>query len=531
MYMDLQDEYGERELLLGKLHAQMMKDVFDFINPNGSDWDASIDDFDFSGPSLPLNGFEPAPIIDSEISILTDIAQPHYSPFVPYQHEALKGSNSWAVTGELTPYASAMLANDMHLGIGVPNIWYRASAKYEINNQHVEVHGVILPGTPALIVGSNTHIAWGFTNSYGDWSDLIKVDQLSDTEYYDTPEGPKKFETGYEIIKVKGQPPVEVEIKKTIWGPIIASENGNLFAMRWVAHDPEGVNFNLLDLVLTQTASSAVEVAKTMGIPAQNFTVVDSQGNAAWTIAGAIPNKKNRGFTQLQWQIPQALSQTSINKTQIWDGYLPFSEYPLIFNPNSNRIWTGNSRVVGGKELNKIGNGGYALGARSQQISKNLYSKKNFTEEDFLNIQNDDRAEFLTRWHRLITDTVIPNSDISNQQKETLQKHLSNWQQRASIESVSYTIVREFRLQLRRILFSELFAQSLQTEPQSINFRPIRSQLESPMWMMITEQPKHLLLKSFNSWQSLFDFVLINMIDNLEECFGDISKVLWGIVN
>ncbi|QTH63694.1 penicillin acylase family protein [Psychrosphaera ytuae] len=531
MFMDLQDEYGEREKLLGELHARLMPDVFNFINPNGSEWDATIDEVNFSSPDIPKNSFEPAPIIDTSVPNTETAKLSTFSPFVPYDHEALKGSNSWAVTGQLTPYSSGMLANDMHLGIGVPNIWYRSSAKFSANNQDIEIHGVTLPGTPALIAGTNTHIAWGYTNSYGDWSDLIKT-TLSDTDnHYLTAQGPLQFETDFESIRVKGQSPVEITIKKTIWGPVIHEEKNNLYALRWVAHDPEGVNFNLLELVYSRNVESALDIAKTLGIPAQNFTVVDTHGNAAWTIAGAIPDKLGANLSQLQWQIPQDWSQTSTKGHITWNGYLAPSDYPVVINPKSDRIWTGNSRVIGSSELNKIGNGGYALGARSRQIANNLKSRQIFTEADFLAIQLDDKAEFLTPWYEFLTHSVLPTSEINDVQKQSLTTHLSQWQNRASIDSIGYTIVRQFRIELRELLFTELFSQTLDKPTDQINYRTIRSQLEPAMWAMITQQPSHLLPERFTTWNSLFNEALNKTINQLEKQFDSLDNASWGAKN
>ena len=82
------------------------------------------------------------------------------------------GSNNWAVSGKLTPHGSAMLAGDMHLGIRAPNTWYRASIHYQDKHgKKWDVTGVTLPGTPIMISTSNRHVAWAFTNSYGDWTD------------------------------------------------------------------------------------------------------------------------------------------------------------------------------------------------------------------------------------------------------------------------------------------------------------------------------------------------------------------------
>ena len=120
------------------------------------------------------------------------------------------GSNNWAVSGKHTADGRALVANDMHLGIRVPHIWYRASFVWHEratdDKQEQRMTGVSLPGTPAMIVGSNGHVAWGFTNSEGDWVDVVIVDvDPHDKDSYLTPEGPRKFEHHEEIDQGQGR--------------------------------------------------------------------------------------------------------------------------------------------------------------------------------------------------------------------------------------------------------------------------------------------------------------------------------------
>lgn len=529
MFMDLQDEFGQREQLLGHLKSHVMGDVFAFLNPEGSQWDSAIDGSRFPSNPLPSNGFEPAPII-SPVELTTWLTSSE-------QHEEVPGSNSWVVAGELSNGEGGLLANDMHLGIGVPNIWYRASIYYPDNTspstpntgaETISLHGVTLPGTPALIVGSNTNIAWGFTNSYGDWSDIVKVELGEQPDTYLTPDGEQKFENDFETIMVKGGDNEQVSIKKTIWGPVINSQNPQApIALRWVAHDENGVNFNLLKLTTAKSVKEALTIAPTMGIPAQNFVVTDAAGNIGWTIAGAIPDRKANGFKQIDWQVPHYWHNQDIT----WQGYLDESQYPKVINPESGRIWTGNSRVVGGKFYQIIGNGGYALGARSQQIETNLKSRELFSEADMLSIQNDHRALFLERWHTFVLKQVVPNIQLDSSKKQEITNHLLQWQGAASTTSVGYSIIRTFRTNLRDKVFAELVRDN-NVKPNYIkSLRAIRHQLETPMWQIINEQPAHLLNDKYNSYTEMFVEVFESSISQLEEDFGALSNATWGNVN
>ena len=124
-----------------------------------------------------------------------------------YRDGAEIGSNNWSVAGSLTANGAGMVANDMHLGLSVPNIWYRAS--WYLPGDGRRITGVTLPGAPTLVVGSNEHIAWGFTNAYGDFHDSIVLQTRADNNEYLSAEGWKAFITETETVAVKGEAAVE----------------------------------------------------------------------------------------------------------------------------------------------------------------------------------------------------------------------------------------------------------------------------------------------------------------------------------
>ena len=540
MYLDLQYEEGQRERTLGQLKHNLMADVYRFLTPNGSRWDAAIDGTEYLASPLPVNGFELEPVL-TELSATnqtsptsgtaSDLA---WSPFVTGapSNEANVGSNNWAVSGALSTTGAAIVADDMHLGIRVPNIWYRASFRYLHQGNKISVDGVTLPGTPAMVAGSNHKMAWGFTNSYGDWNDVIRLKLNDQGDQYLTPDGFKNFGQETEIVLISDEPALQVEVKTTIWGPVIGRDHdGRLLALRWVAHDPQGVNFKMLDLELANTVQEAMAVANRSGIPAQNIVMGDHLGNIGWTIAGAIPDKFGFAYDNAEgWSVPQDWSKGDIG----WGNYLSESDYPRVYNPSSERIWTANSRVVGGDALAKIGNGGYALGARSQQIRDNLMANSRFDEQSLLDIQNDDRALFLTPWHALLMDEVLALDFVQSHGLAPVVSHLQNWQQRASVESVGYLIVRQFRLKLRERLFAgleqQIKEQSVLSE-SSFSLKPIRHQLEVPLWQMVSQRPPHLLPEGYADWHRLLQSVLLDTVSELEQQHGSLDKATWGAHN
>ena len=524
MYMDLQHQYGDREATLGVLSEVLNQDMYAFLTPEGSNWDAAVDNTTYAPAAIPSSSFT----AKTELSAVSH--EQEFNLF-PDPKEGAKGSNNWAVSGNISNTGSAIVADDMHLGIGVPNIWFRTSLRYQRDGKEVKLDGVSLPGTPAIVVGSNHNVAWGFTNSYGDWSDLIKLVLNQDGSGYLTPEGFKPFTYQNETIEVKGENTEQVSVQLTQWGPVIGKDNkGNLIAMRWVAHDQQGINFNLLNMELAQNVSDALDVAHSSGIPAQNLVVGDKYGNIAWTIAGAMPEKFGLDNTGSNgWAIPQDWSTGQIG----WSGYLTSAQYPVVINPTSQRLWTGNSRVVGGENYQKVGNGGYSLGARSQQIRDDMFAIEQFSEQDLLDIQNDDRAIFLTPWHALLTDEVLTQELVNKHKLQQLQEYLTNWQARAAVDSVGYLFVRQFRLNVREQLFAPIDELLSQQAELTLRARTsaIQHQLEIPMWQLLTEQPQHLIPQGYNSWQDFMANMAIQTYDELSAKYGDISKATWGAHN
>ena len=277
----------------------------------------------------------------------------------------------------------AIVADDMHLGLGLPNTWYRARLIWPggdgCGGQH-EITGVSLAGTPAVVAGSNGHVAWGFTNSYGDWTDLVILEPAGDG--YLTPDGVSPYEVAEETIEIRGAESETLEVKTTVWGPVVDEDHlGRPRVLRWIAHDPEGANMAQLDLEHATTLERALSTANTIGIPPQNFVCADDTGRIGWTIIGRIPRR-----TGFSGAVPTSWADGS----HTWDGWLTPDEYPRVIDPPDGILWSANNRTTSDEWLAVIGNGGYANGARARQIRDGLRELDAATETDMLAIQLDD---------------------------------------------------------------------------------------------------------------------------------------------
>jgi len=393
MYFVLNDSTGSRESDLGLIKDVLPAELAEFLAPLGTEWDAPIVGEAFETPPVP-----------SAVGPVDDVAAASGdgSQAGVLEAVALVGSNNWAVAGSRTADGQAIFANDMHLGMAVPNTWYRVLLEWPADDGCGSVHrlvGVTLPGSPVVVAGSNTRVAWGFTNSQGDWSDLVIVEvDPANPDRYRTPDGWRLVESDSETIAVRDGEPEVIEIRSTIWGPIVDRDHrGRPRAIRWIAHDPGGANLGQFALEHVGSVEEAVVAANRIGMPPQNFVCADSSGSIGWTIIGRIPRRI--GFSG---RVPTSW----VDGTRKWDGWLEPEEYPRVIDPPDGIIWTANSRVVGGEMLEIIGHGGYALGARARQIRDDLLALEKPDEKDMLKVQLDDRALFLDRWRRFLVDLL-----------------------------------------------------------------------------------------------------------------------------
>ncbi len=518
MYLDLQgDGRNRRELQLAQLRAVLPAPLADFLLAPDPDWEAPL-----SGPLSPQPVIPAADVFDLRHAAGTSSVAAAAAP-VPLDAARYPGSNSFAVAGALTGSGAAMLANDMHLGLRVPNIWFRTRLRYPDTGApggQRDVNGVSLPGTPALIVGSNGQIAWGFTNSYGDWQDWVRVlRDPRDPMRYRVPGGWARIERHVEHIRVKGAPDSLLTVEDTRWGPIMARDvDGTPLALAWIADRPRAYNLQLMQLERAPDVDRALALAPQLGMPPQNLLVADRSGHIGWTIAGnSVPLRA--GFDP---QLPADWSRPGSG----WIGWAVPAQYPRIENPADGRLWTANNRTVGGDALALLGNGGHDLGARAQQIRDDLQARARFTPGSLLDIQLDDRARFLTRWQQLLQDTLADSRDPALQPLRQLTAH---WRDRAAVDSVDYRLVRAFRSEVQAATLAPFIAAVKARHP---DFRwPGENSAEAAVWAMVHQQPAHLLDPRYSSWHALLLASAQRVVDTLGRQPGGLAARSWGEVN
>jgi penicillin amidase len=526
MFITLQDTDGSYESTLATMRDVLPAEMFEFMAPRGTEWDTPVAGGAFATPEIPGRDIydmrmrrsgKPPVDIERRREVAQDV---HGIRLGAEAGDEAIGSNNWAVAGRHTADGGALLANDMHLGIRVPNTWYRAAWEWP---EH-RMYGVTLPGVPAMVVGSNTHVAWGFTNTYADWSDLVLVEtDAARPSSYRTPDGWREISGHEETIEIAGQPSQTDVVRWTLWGPLLGPDHrGRLRAYRWVAHSPERLAASVTPLEDARTIEEAFDAANGLGTPGQNFVVADRSGRIGWSVYGSIPRR-----TGFDGQLPASWA----DGTRGWNGWLEDSEYPRIVDGQDGRIWTANARVVGGDLLATLGDGSYEVGSRARIIRDRLMAKERFTARDMLDIQLEAGADFLARWRDLILKTLTSEGTREHAQRARFREIVERgWSGQARPESAAYLLTRQFRELVSERIFTSVLAECYEADP-TFDYTTVRRR-EGPIWRIVSEQPTHLLDPRYRTWSEM----LVNTIDaTIEEVTrehgGDLEDRRWSEFN
>jgi penicillin amidase len=285
-----------------------------------------------------------APVTLGDLAALRDLPLDRIYASLPAMVGPVFASNNWVVDGKHTRSGKPLLANDPHLGLSAPSVWYLA----RIETPDVSLAGVTSPGGPFVVLGHNAHIAWGFTTTESDVSDLYveRIDPADQTRY-ETPEGPQPFLVRREQIGVRGADPVTVDVRATRHGPVISDLGGNygkaataetVLALRATWLDPDD---------RTPDAAWALDHArnwqefrdglKDFAAPQQNMVYADVDGNIGFIAPARVPIRgKGDGW----------LPAPGWGGDYDWTGYIPFDSLPQALNPPSGRFVSANNKIV-----------------------------------------------------------------------------------------------------------------------------------------------------------------------------------------
>ncbi len=287
------------------------------------------------------------------------------------------GSNNWVVDGSHSTTGKPILANDPHLGHGVPSLWY----EMHLVGGRFDVTGFTLPGMPFAVLGNNRHVAWGFTNVQNDDADFYREYIKDSTYYFNGAFRPLKWDD--EKIAIKDTSDIMYRVRSTHHGPIINDlfdyMNEKAISVRWTGHD---VSYEVEAILGMNLATNWIEFRSACSqfkSPAQNVVYADIDGHIAYQFMGNIPIRKYANGIAI-WDGTQLEND--------WLGYWPFEKNPFELDPTTGILSSANNKTAGTWFPLFISDY-WEHPSRIMRIQELLHSKEKFSVEDFKLFQND----------------------------------------------------------------------------------------------------------------------------------------------
>ncbi len=433
----------ERALLLKVFPPNQVADLFP---PYPADHPVIVESFPLTAggadlaAAAPFSGADPAlEAAARALSLLDPLLGPSGAGI---------GSNSWALSGKLTESGMPLLANDPHLGIQMPSIWYQIGLHCQPQSEACpyEVAGFSFAGVPGVVIGHNDRIAWGFTNNGPDVMDLY-IERVN-------PENPNQyevngqwvdFETRTEVVQVAGGEPVEITIRSTRHGPVISEvydleefgEQAGLelpdefvIALRWTALEPHHIFDAIWGFNKAQNWEDFRNAARQFSVPAQNLLYADVEGNIGYQMPGLVPIRK---------QGDGSLPVPGWTDEYEWTGYIPFEQLPFVFNPESGYIVTANNQAVP-RDYPYLVTTSWDYGFRAAHIVQMIENAPGPIDIAYLQQMQMDSTS-------LNAETLLPlllSLPMEGRPAEARQYFLANWDHREEADSQAALLFERF---------------------------------------------------------------------------------------
>ncbi|HEM61117.1 MAG TPA: penicillin acylase family protein [Chloroflexi bacterium] len=424
------------------------------------------------------------------------------------------GSNNWVVHGSRSATGQPLLANDMHLGLQIPSIWYEV----HLVGGGFNVEGYSFPGVPGVIVGHNEHIAWGVTNLGPDVQDLyIEKVNPANPDQYEYQGQWVDMEIAEETIEVSGQDPVMERVQVTRHGPIITPVVEGLeqvISFRWTALEPNNVMESVLMLDRASNWGEFKAALELWAVPSQNFVYADVEGNIGYQAPGLIPVRSD-GHAGLV-PIPGWTGEYE------WQGYIPFEELPSTLNPPTGFIVTANNKVVS-DDYPYVLAYDFSLGHRAQRITDLLSETHTLSVDDMQRIH----ADVYTLAGELFTPYILDIEPEGFLQERALNE-LRDWDYRCDGDTTGAAIFHVFYMKLVENTFGDELGDEL-----------LEQYLDAWTWHYLTLE--EMIEDDENPWfddvttselETRDDIVLRSFVDALDYLgnrFGDVPHAWkWG---
>lgn len=358
--------------------------------------------------------------------------------------QVFSGSNNWVVSGKKSTTGAPLLANDMHLGLNAPGIWYQM---HQMVKGGLNVTGVVLPGQPFVICGHNNNIAWGMTNVMLDDMDFyMETINPDDENQYRLNGQWKELEIVKEKIKVKGSEQDTVLVNKfTHRGPVVGSFKGisdKSISMRWVGNNFSNELKSVYLLNRAQDWFDFREACSTFTSIAQNIIYADKAGNIGLQISAGVPIREGNGIVVY----PGDTTQFD------WKGIVPFVELPYSLNPESGMLSSANNRTVGNEYPYYISHW-FDLPNRIERIREMLSAKEKLSVDDFKAMQADCQSVFARKFNPVFVN-ALKQGDWNDKELNAIE-FLKNWDQVLTAESSAALIFEELYRQLMISVFKD----------------------------------------------------------------------------
>lgn len=344
------------------------------------------------------------------------------------------GSNNWAVSGAKTQSGFPILANDPHLDLSLPSIWYQI----QLHAPNVNTYGVSLPGAPGVIIGFNEHIAWGVTNVAADVLDFYQIKFKDDThKAYWHNNVWKKTSVRLEKIKVKGGADIVDTVTYTHHGPVVYFEKPKYaraknvpigHALRWIAHDTSNELKTFFLLNRGKNYSDYREALTYYTAPAQNFVFASKENDIAITPNGKFP---------LKWKNQGKFILDGTAASNDWQGFIPANHNPTVKNPARNFVSSANQSSTDTTYPYYL-NWEFSPYERGKRINDRLSVMKDINVDSMRNLQMDD--------YSILAENLLPyiKKHINIEQLNATEKEalaaINKWNMHFEANSVAASI-------------------------------------------------------------------------------------------
>jgi penicillin amidase len=434
----------------------------------------------------------------------------------PPEAELAPGSNNWVISGAHTVGGQPLLSNDMHLGHQMPNLWYEAHLKCG----EFDLVGVTLPGVPYVIVGHSQRIAWGFTN-VGPTVEDVYLEVFNERGQYQTPEGWREPEHRGEIIHVKGQPDVSVDVVVTRHGPIItelvAGETRKL-ALRWTLYD--ALNTPFFEVDSAQNWDQFRRALSVWVAPSQNVVYADADGHIGYHATGQIPVRAAGDGS---------LPVNGADNAHEWTGYVPFDKLPSVFDPPTGIVATANGRITPNGSPNLLSNE-WGSPWRTERIYRVLESGKKFSPADMLALQTDIYSAF-DRFCAEKFAYALDHAPQVSQRARQAGDLMRDWDGRMAAESAAATVETRARQELVRLLLEPKLgaaAEEPRSDSEVLSWKEYHSFMSS-VWLenVLVKQPKRWLPAGYASYEALLAAAVESAVRG-PKAPRDLASWKWG---